>query len=230
MSDGFWHQVQQGEWLTKIAHGYGFADWRTKIWDHPNNAALAKRRDPNVLYPGDRIFVPSPSKKEVECSTGQNHKFVLKTAKDDFFLRVLDSAEKPIAHQKWELTIGQQEFKGTTDENGELSVRKLLPSGDHAGHLFFPELGLAVPVQVGQLNPELTGSGDDSQYDGGASGIQMRLANLGYDPGNADGIHGPRTRSALMKFQLIEMGLSPERATGELDDDTRQAIVAKHLS
>jgi hypothetical protein len=52
------HTVVQGEYLSKIARNYGFSDYRT-IWEHPKNAALKQaRQNPNVLFPGDRLFIP----------------------------------------------------------------------------------------------------------------------------------------------------------------------------
>jgi nucleoid-associated protein YgaU len=52
------HTVVQGEYLSKIARSYGFSDYRT-IWEHPKNAALKQaRQNPNVLFPGDRLFIP----------------------------------------------------------------------------------------------------------------------------------------------------------------------------
>jgi hypothetical protein len=49
---------------------------------------------------------------------------------------------------------------------------------------------------------------------------QEQLSRLGYDPGVADGVYGPRTRQALEAFQGTQ-GLS---VTGILDEATRQAL------
>lgn len=39
--------------------------------------------------------------------------------------------------------------------------------------------------------------------------VQQRLAALGYDPGPADGVYGPRTAAAIQAF-LADRGLPPE--------------------
>jgi peptidoglycan hydrolase-like protein with peptidoglycan-binding domain len=49
---------------------------------------------------------------------------------------------------------------------------------------------------------------------------QVRLKELGYDPGSMDGIWGPRTKSAVEKFQA-DKGL---KITGGLDEPTRNAL------
>lgn len=49
---------------------------------------------------------------------------------------------------------------------------------------------------------------------------QAKLAELGFNPGPADGIMGPNTRAAIKAFQ--EKGNLP--VTGELDDKTTQAL------
>lgn len=45
---------------------------------------------------------------------------------------------------------------------------------------------------------------------------QMALRDRGHDPGPIDGVHGPRTSAAVMKFQKAE-GLT---ASGQLDSET----------
>lgn len=51
--------VVEGDTLTKIAADHGFANWRT-IYNDPANAAFrAKRPDPNLIFPGDEIFIPT---------------------------------------------------------------------------------------------------------------------------------------------------------------------------
>ena len=51
---------------------------------------------------------------------------------------------------------------------------------------------------------------------------QQRLAALGYEPGPADGLFGPRTRTAILQFQTDE-GL---RRTGGLSAATLAALTA----
>src|SRR5580658_8230901 len=117
MSNGEWHDVDQGEWLSKIAHQHKFSKWET-IWSHPNNAELRKRRSPNILYPGDRIFIPAPSSKEQSCQTDQKHRFQVKNLWDTFRIQLLDGFKRPIAKEKYVLRIGTQRFTGTTDGDG----------------------------------------------------------------------------------------------------------------
>ena len=52
---------------------------------------------------------------------------------------------------------------------------------------------------------------------------QARLSYLGYDPGGVDGMLGTGCRMALIGFQKA-CGVSP--AAGELDDATRERLVA----
>jgi N-acetylmuramidase/Putative peptidoglycan binding domain len=51
---------------------------------------------------------------------------------------------------------------------------------------------------------------------------QLRLTFLGFDPHGVDGVVGERTRAAVIAFQK-QQGLS---VTGELDDETKQALQA----
>jgi hypothetical protein len=230
MPDGEWHEVAQGEWLTKIAADHGISKWET-IWNHPENAALRGRRDPDILYPGDMLFIPLREIKEEQGATDKRHKFQLKRQWDTFELDLLDAAGKPIARQKYVLRIGSQEFRGVTNGKGHLRQERVDPAGDHTGTLEFPDEGLVFAIEVGGMNPAHEGGGKEQDiYDDGISGIQMRLANLGYDPGPLDGIYGPLTRAALAQFQTFEMKRGPEAATGKLDAGTRQALLSKHSS
>ena len=49
--------VQPGDWLAKIAEEHGSTV--SAIWTHPENADhRARRRSPNVLFPGDVLHIP----------------------------------------------------------------------------------------------------------------------------------------------------------------------------
>ena len=58
------HNVTQGDCFLSIAEANGFF-WET-LWNHPENKTLkAERKDPAVLLPGDKVFVPDNHKKDV---------------------------------------------------------------------------------------------------------------------------------------------------------------------
>jgi hypothetical protein len=234
MSQETWHTVKQGEWLSKIAAKYGLPDWNI-IWKDPHNADLAKRRNPNVLFPGDQLFIPEPAVREESGATNTRNQYVAKTFSDYFELTLLYPDGTPVKNKKYTLHITDPPLTGTTDANGHFKHDNLNPDELHSGVLQFPDTNLSIWIGLGNLNPAAKGSGNEiSKYNDGLSGIQMRLSNLGYDPGSTDGEYDDSgaipsvTRQAIAMFQLKEMNLPPEKATGELDDDTRNAIIGKH--
>lgn len=71
------HTVAPGECISSIAFQHGFF-WET-LWEHGDNAELKeKRKDPNVLHPGDVVMIPDLTLKEESCATEQVHEFRLK--------------------------------------------------------------------------------------------------------------------------------------------------------
>src|SRR4051812_3687311 len=55
------YTVKRGDTLTKIANRHGFRSWRA-LYDHPDNAGFKRLRpNPNLIYPGDVIQIPSTS-------------------------------------------------------------------------------------------------------------------------------------------------------------------------
>jgi peptidoglycan hydrolase-like protein with peptidoglycan-binding domain len=63
-------------------------------------------------------------------------------------------------------------------------------------------------LKIGELSPI------QDTDDEGASGIQMRLRNLGFDPGPVDGIIGPCTTAAIRAFQQKHPPLDVDRICG----------------
>ncbi len=72
------------------------------------------------------------------------------------------------------------------------------------------------PLSLGRIDPVSE-----------SSGVQARLNNLGYRCGKLDGVLGPKTRAALMKFQASAGHPDPN---GELDEQTRDLLKEKHGS
>jgi len=66
--------VNRGDSIPSLAHDNGHF-WET-LWNHPQNADLKRRRrTPNILNPGDEVFIPELRLKTVSKPTDATHKF-----------------------------------------------------------------------------------------------------------------------------------------------------------
>jgi N-acetylmuramoyl-L-alanine amidase len=195
------HSVEQGEHLSEIALKYGFAKYQT-IWDHPQNAALKKKRvNPNVLFPGDVIFIPKSAYKELPCATGEKHKFVV-PGSPPLTLRVIVRNRKgmPLADAYCELTIEGATYKLKTDGNG--LIERQIPATAKIGKLRVPEMQIESPLKIGHLDPI------DEQ-----SGLLGRLRNLGYYRGPMEEVDKDELKSAIEEFQC-DFGLKVDGDAG----------------
>src|SRR5262249_32049510 len=125
-----YHTVKQGEHLTRIAKAYGFSDYRT-VWDHAENAEVKRKRgNPNVIFPGDRLFIPDKQEKEERRPVDRRHRF--RVSRKNLKLRVVleDFAEKPIADATCELQVDGQVEKKTTDAKGKME-RDITPDAQN---------------------------------------------------------------------------------------------------
>jgi N-acetylmuramoyl-L-alanine amidase len=201
-----YHRVQQGEYLASIANKYGFSDCRT-IYDHPKNAQLKQKRpNPNVLYPGDVLYIPEKQDKQEARSTGRQYTFEFKSPLVLLRIYVRDDGQ-PYANTKYCLTVGNEHYEDYTNQEG--LVEKEIPIEATEALLTFEEEGLSWVLQIAHLDPITT-----------ISGVQARLNNLGFPCGNVDGIIGPKTRTAIQSFQEKHQ-LS---VTGDMDRETRAKL------
>jgi Putative peptidoglycan binding domain/LysM domain len=206
------HVVKSGECLSSIAKAYGFADWRV-IYNDPENAGFKKKRpNPDLIYPGDVLRIPTSEPAAIEIATGQRHKIVIKLPKAK--LRILLEIEEPYAY---ELTVGDQKLTGQSDGKKpiEAEIRADLDAGQLAVWPASGDKSLATTwdLALGHLDPveEL-------------SGVQARLSNLGYYWAAVDGQPSPDVDDAVRRFQLDEQ-IDP--ANG-LDDTTRARLGKRH--
>jgi N-acetylmuramoyl-L-alanine amidase len=206
------HVIEQGECLSSVAAANGF-DWKT-LWEHPSNADLKKlRKDPNILYPGDVVFIPERNLRKVPCSTGMSHRFVVKGGIEKVRIRLLDELDRPRKQLAYALSVDGEERTGTTNDDGEV-VESIRPHVEEVKLSF--EVGgetREYTLRLGHLDPVTT-----------VSGVQARLLNLGIDPGPCDGIAGPRTEQAIRTYQEA-YGLD---STGKLDDETIASMTERH--
>src|SRR5215469_146831 len=90
-----YHKVRQGEWVSKISAQYGITDWH-RVWNHPNISDLRlKRKEPNVLNPGDLLFIPERELRVENRPTDAKHNFELKTGKKKQKIVLVDPEHKP---------------------------------------------------------------------------------------------------------------------------------------
>ncbi len=210
------YTVQQGDCLSSIAAANGM-HWRT-LWNDANNATLRNlRKDPNVLFPGDSVFIRDFQDKQVPGPTAQRHTFQKLNTPARLRLRLLDADNNPRGNIPYSLQIDGTLFTGNTDGDGR--IQQPIPPDAQCARLtlFGPQNSVldAYKIALGGLDPIAT-----------ISGIQQRLTNLGYTCRPFDGILGPLTANALNSFQADNhLPLS-----GQIDDATRAALQKSHGS
>jgi len=209
------YSVQQGDTLAKIAERASLASWK-RIYDHANNAEFRQNRpDPNLIYPGDVVYVPDREDRDESSSTDANHQFLYKRPKQVLRVAVEDMDGKRLASQPYQLWVDGEQSTGSTD--GEGIIEKEIPVKASQGMLKVGDYQWN--LGIGHLNQM-----DANTPDQGISGAQGRLLNLGYPVGPVDGICGPQTKASLRYFQADEH--LPE--TSELDAATRAKLIEVH--
>ena len=212
------HIVESGECLSSIAHHYGLPHWRT-IYDHPNNAAFkAKRPNPNLIYPGDLLYIPDPARREEKLPSDKRHIFTVDLPPTYINIRIQDLAKEPIANARYQLTMEAMELSGPTDDDGW--IRGEIPAWAEYGQLQVwpndddPETVINWTVKLGHLNPLDT-----------VSGIKGRLNNLGYYCGEVNDIEDELYDDAVRRFQedhgLVVDGIAGPATRGRLDREHR---------
>ncbi len=211
MPPGKKYTVKQGDCLSKIGAEHGIY-WKT-IYNHPENAEFKKKRqNPNLIYPGDIIFIPEKEKKVEDKPDAQKHSFKLKGVPANLKLRLLESYE-PYANIEYSLEIDGavvSEDGAKTDDDGIIE-HNIDPKAQE-GVLTLGEDNVEFKLRLGGLDPINT-----------PEGVQGRLHNLGHYTGKIDG-NLEHASDALRQFQR-RFGL---KATGKIDDETRNKLEEIH--
>jgi hypothetical protein len=210
------HTIKQGEHVTRLACDYGFADYQS-VWDDPQNSDLkALRQNPNVLFPGDLLYIPDRMVNEETRPTDQKHQFQMKQPKLRLRLNLEASYDSPLAGLECQLAIENDLSTATT--GGARQVDEPIPPRSERVKLVVPDdkIPVANPLvflQVGHLDPVTE-----------LSGQLARLKNLGYYTGSVGGGNAQEVRSALEEFQCDE-GLELDGICGT---ETQGRLVLVH--
>jgi Putative peptidoglycan binding domain/LysM domain len=203
--------VVDGDSIESVAFSHGLLPGT--LWELAANSELRQaRKDRNILFPGDRITIPSRRLKLYARSTDAVHNFKRKGVPAKFRIQVLDEGT-PQANVSYELVAGSETYTGRTDGSGR--IEHFIPPDVQEGRLriALEDRILTYPLKFGFLHPVE-----------GISGIQQRLSNLGYRPGPITGHMNPQTDRALREFQFDR----EIEETGQPDSQTRAALSGVH--
>lgn len=212
--------------ICSIASSKKFHNWKT-IWnDKANKSLKKKRRNPNLLFKGDKIILPKSDQKKESKQADQSHKFAVSNLTPSLNLRILNIDFTPLKKAKYELTIKEvdEPIRGKTDDKGEIKIKKIPPLSKEATLVVTvppqdikdngaegdddvlrskvenkSEVPLTWKLKIGGLNPIK----EDAPNKKCISGIQQRLNNLGIDAGPVDGKMGSATKAAIETFQCL---------------------------
>ena len=198
--------VAAGDCVDSIAFEYGHF-WET-IWNHPANAELKKvRKDPNVLRAGDRLTIPELREEEVTRGPKKRHRFRRRGVPAKLRLRFLRFGE-PRAGLDYSVNIDGTRQEGKLDRDGRLEI--WIPPSARSAKLTLRDgsQDQEFDLGLGHLDPIDT-----------VSGVQARLAGLGYDC-EVSGTLDEATRRALRNFQSVQ----DLKSSGDLDQVTRDEL------
>lgn len=206
--------VKQGDYLDRIAHARGFDP--EEVWNDPKNAELKGQRAPNLLHPGDILYVPDRKRTWLPLKGSTDNLYVAKVPRTKVRLMFKD-LDKPRAGEAYVVHGMGEPEEGTTDGDGGVEVS--VPVHVREVQISFPGSGVTYPVHIGDMDPIEE-----------ATGVRKRLQHLGY--GSVAGVAEDASdedaegaeRAAIGAFQA-DQGME---ATGEMDDATRAALAKAH--
>jgi hypothetical protein len=209
--------VRQGDYLAKLAFVHGFdAD---QVWNDPKNDDLRKLRpNPNILAPGDILYIPESKKDELPIEKGADNNYSATVPKVEVTLMFQDIDGNPLGGEPCEIlgltSTGGENSPDKTEADGKLTLKVPVTLREVSVH--FPQRNVTYTSRVGDMDPTSE-----------ASGHQKRLANLGFLPTD------PETRLddaelfslAVRQFQ-VKNNIDPD---GTLKGDTLDLLLRKHL-
>ena len=204
-----YHKVIKGEHLVGIANRYGLPTDR--IWFAPENRDLRSQRvNPNMLCPGDCIFIPELQLNRVDAATDKKHRFRFIEKKLWLRLDVSNLLNRDLAGASCTVVTESETIETAVSGSGEIECA-------------IPPTASKVTIEIEQFRfPLLVGAIDPPDE---KSGSLERLKNLGYMTGTDADDEGDLD-AAIRKFQL-ENELP---VTGTFEEATVDKLVEIHGS
>jgi hypothetical protein len=204
------YEVKQNEDIVSIVfRECGTTDITTVI-SHQDNQKLLCTRTAEILCPGDKLWLPEIG-AGIPLSVKKGRGYIIKPRGGlrKIAIRIESKNKQPIKNTPYKLTVGGRILEGSTDGNGIL--KQQVPLTATKGRL---DIGnFSFKLELAALDPIQT-----------LTGIQGRLANLGYYRGAIDGEIGPVTKRAIMRFQSD----SKITVDGRVGPETRKKLLERH--
>ena len=207
------HVVCQGETLLGLAARYGFD--AGAVWDDARNEPLRRERtSPNVLAPGDVVYLPSQEEDVRPAFPREINRYRARVPAHPVAVRLLQRG-LPLRNEECVVELPTGPLHGRTDGDGLL--RFAVPSTVQRVWVIVQRAGLRIDVLIGHLDPM-----------GTPTGLGGRLQNLGLLTEDWRGASAER-RDSLFAQGLRSLQRSRGLAeTGELDEPTRAALAEAH--
>jgi hypothetical protein len=238
------HEVQPGDCVTSLAFDAGF--FPDTVWNDGENAELKqKRKEMNLLEPGDVVVIPDLRVKEESGGTDAKHKFRRKGVPAKLKIKVLkrpedqgqeeleerqeseaEDAEYDEPEEKakseeepWDGCPYRLEIDGKSIEgttDGQGMVEQPIPPNAKEGKLI---MSPGQPDEMVILL-KLGTLGDKSEI----PGVKRRMANLGFDCGNQTDQDTDVDEEFSLAVKAFQEFYELEDITGQLDDPTKAKL------
>ncbi|MCH7808180.1 MAG: hypothetical protein IIB60_03045, partial [Planctomycetes bacterium] len=117
---GKWLTVKEGDWIMQKADEFGLPNWQ-KIWNDAKNKGLREQRiHPNILQPGDRLFIPDIIEKIEDGASEMRHRFTKPVPKAIIRLVLENQDKEKLVGVGYILKIKDEIFQGVTDGMGKI--------------------------------------------------------------------------------------------------------------
>jgi hypothetical protein len=162
--------IKRQDFLLRLAARFGFdAD---RVWQDPSNDDLrALRSDPNILLPGDLLYIPDPPLQPppmTSLTLGSTNTFV---ASDPPTMTLTHKflGDDPTTYASKAYTVQELDQLTGLTSNGDGVVTFEVPVTLDTATVVFTDTGESWPLSIGDLDPINS-----------LSGIFQRLQHLGY--------------------------------------------------